>query len=49
MRITFDSVAVGLTKRRRREARLDKRFKPKIAERRLPGVKNTIFGKTPKK
>jgi hypothetical protein len=34
----------AIAKRRRREARLDKRFKPKLREKSPLGVKNTFLG-----
>jgi hypothetical protein len=36
-------------KRRRREAKLDKRFRARIHEKSPLGVKNTFLGKTSKK
>jgi hypothetical protein len=36
-------------KRRRHQAKLDWRFKPKMREKAPLGVKNTFLGKTPKK
>jgi hypothetical protein len=36
-------------KRRRREAKLDKRFKPHIREKGSLGVKNVFLGYTPEK
>jgi hypothetical protein len=36
----------AITRRRKREAGLDKRFNPKMSERGSPSVKNTFPGKT---
>jgi hypothetical protein len=36
-------------KRRRRQAKLDKRFKPKMSAKAVLGVKNTFLGNGPKK
>jgi hypothetical protein len=36
-------------KRRRRQAKMDKRFKPKMREKSPLGVKMTFLGNTPKK
>jgi hypothetical protein len=36
-------------KRRRREARMDKRFKPHVREKQSLGMKNVFLGNTKKK
>jgi hypothetical protein len=39
----------AIAKRRRREARMDKRFKARVSEKGPLGVKNTFLGNPPKK
>jgi hypothetical protein len=42
-------IVTATAKRRRREAQLDKRFKPKMSEKQPLGGKNTFLGNGPKK
>jgi hypothetical protein len=45
-----DAITITATaKRRRREARFDKRFKLTVSEKRSLVVKNTFLGQTPMK